>query len=70
MVSARYYSRVLVPLGLNLQEFVCERGVAYMYYQDFAEDFFPLEAFVKQVKDANDQSRGGNYDLRRELKVA
>ena len=49
--------------GLNLIEFVCERGRHYEYHRTYAESFMPRSVFVKGIEDANGQSRLRNLAL-------
>ncbi len=43
---ANAYSQVLSRDGINLLEFVCERGRHYQYFQSFSDDFLRLSEFT------------------------
>jgi len=52
--------------GINLVEFVCERGVAYKYRQSPANSFLPIESFAGTLRGQNGVSKGKNLSLHME----
>jgi hypothetical protein len=63
LASARLLADALAPLGVNLAEFVCERGQAYRYHLSVADSFLPEGAFAAGVRAGNGRSRRGNLGL-------
>jgi hypothetical protein len=49
--------------GMNLIEFVCERGRAYEYRYSPAQSFMPIAAFLADLKSTNGVSKAGNIRL-------
>jgi hypothetical protein len=60
---AERWSDLLVSQGINLIEFVCERGIHYEYYRGIANEFLPLIDFQAQVDNTNDKSKWINLNL-------
>lgn len=65
--ASDYYKNLTVPVGANLLEFVCERGLHYEYSRFVRDSFMPLGEYLDRAKD--DTGKGGfaNYSLRREI---
>lgn len=68
MKSAEVLSAILNPVGINLIEFVCERGKHYQYYSSYSDKFLPITEIVKEIEQINGKDKGGNYRLHRELR--
>ncbi|WP_164926905.1 hypothetical protein [Chlorobaculum tepidum] len=49
--------------GVNLIEFVCERGRHYEYWRSVCDTFLPLEGFREEICKVNGSSRGQNFSL-------
>jgi len=54
--------------GINLIEFVCERGRHYNYYYGISDLFLPPVVFENQIKRENNKGDKENYKLHRELR--
>ena len=65
--SAMQLHRVLAAMKGSLLEFICERGIAHLYYAAFAETVVPIEPVLAEVLSANGQGVFSNYRLRKEL---
>jgi hypothetical protein len=65
--SAAHLHRMLVAMGGNLLEFICERGTCHLYYAAFAEAVVPMGPVLAEVAAANDKGVFPNYWLRKEL---
>ncbi len=63
IVSAEYYKDELNSEGINLIEFVCERGKFYEYFFSTADTFFPLTGFVSKLHEVNGKTRLKNLTL-------
>jgi hypothetical protein len=61
--SARYFAQVLNQNGLNLLEFICERGRHYEYFISPSDTFLPLIEFVEDIDKVNGQSKFKNLCL-------
>lgn len=61
--SANEFAQVLNRNGINLLEFVCERGRHYKYFLSPADTFLPLREFVEAIDKANGQSKFKNLSL-------
>lgn len=61
--SAKEFAHVLNSNGINLLEFVCERGKHYEYFLSPAETFLPLIEFIESIGKANGQSKFKNLSL-------
>ena len=61
--TASLWARTLNPAGVNLVEYVCERGRHYCYFQSPSEHFMPLSGFVADVHCANGISWIGDLRL-------
>jgi hypothetical protein len=53
--------------GINLLEFVCERGVPYRYRFSVTEKFLPLSGFIEALLSENGISKSRNLSLHIEL---
>jgi hypothetical protein len=67
MKSAKELSNILLKNGVNLKEFICERGSYYEYFSSYADNFMPLDNYIRIIKETNNQSEQGNLQLQREL---
>jgi len=61
--SANEFAQVLNQNGINLLEFVCERGRHYEYFLSPTETFLPLTEFVEDINNLNGQSKFKNLSL-------
>jgi len=61
--TASSWANTLNPGGINLAEYVCERGRHYRYFLSPSESFMPLSDFVAAIDRANGHSRFGNLRL-------
>ena len=61
--SANEFASQLNDSGINLLEFVCERGNHYQYYAKYSDMFFPVSEFAKDFKRQNGKSRFRNIKL-------
>jgi len=61
--SANEFVQVLNQNGINLLEFVCERGKHYEYFFSPADVFLPLTEFVETIDKVNGQSKFKNLSL-------
>ncbi len=61
--TARRWSEVLRPQGINLIEFVCERGRHYQYFCECSDLFLPMKAFRLKIAQINGSSRWENFSL-------
>ena len=65
--SAEYFSKLLSQEGIGLMDFVCERGVPYLYFAFLSARSAPVEGFIKDISEINDSGLFANVGLRREL---
>jgi len=63
ITSANELAQVLNPKGINLLEFVCERGRHYEYFLSPADTFLPLLEFIEVIDKVNGQSKYKNLSL-------
>jgi len=61
--SANEYGSKLNNSGINLLEFVCERGKHHHYFTKYSDLFLPVSEFLKEVRNQNGKSRFGNLSL-------
>lgn len=61
--SSAARAQILNDRGVNLVEFVCERGTAYKYCYSPAERFMPLSGFAKVLRVENGTSKLRNLSL-------
>ncbi|MBU4445787.1 hypothetical protein KJ656_12000 [bacterium] len=61
--SANEFTQVLNQNGINLLEFICERGRHYEYFFSPADTFLPLRDFVEAIEEVNGQSKFKNLSL-------
>ena len=61
--SARNLSDTCIQHGINLLEFVCERGAHNRYFSSYSDKFYPLGDIVAGVKNSNNISKIGNLSL-------
>ncbi len=61
--SAKEFACVLNRNGINLIEFVCERGMHYEYFLSAANSFLPLSEFVISINKVNGLSKFKNLSL-------
>lgn len=65
--SANELGKVLNKIGVNLKEFVCERGKFYNYFSCISVEFLTINTFIKEIKEKNNTSKNFNLLLHREL---
>ena len=58
----------LLPHGISLLEFVCDRGIPHLYFTAFSEAEEAFEPILRNVQQSNGFSWGENYRLRKELR--
>lgn len=61
--SAEEFASKLSKNGINLIEFICERGKHYQYLAQYSDRFLPKSEFIKEVKRQNGKSRFRNLLL-------
>jgi hypothetical protein len=61
--SANKFAQTLNPNGINLLEFVCERGKHYGYFLSLSDNFLPLTEFTEAIDKINGQSKFKNLSL-------
>jgi hypothetical protein len=61
--SSTLRAKILNEHGINLVEFVCERGVAHKYCFSPANSFLPIELFTSVLRDENGVSKMKNLSL-------
>jgi len=61
--SAKEFACVLNRNGINLIEFVCERGMHYEYFLSAADSFLPLSEFLIAINKVNGLSKFKNLSL-------
>ena len=61
--SANEFAQALNRSGMNLVEFVCERGKHYKYFSSCADSFLPLLEFVISINGINGLSKLKNLSL-------
>ena len=64
------YARAVVPFGINLFQFICERGRYTCFHSRVAESFLPVRTYFDQVHRQNGVSRPGNIRLHIEALTA
>ncbi len=65
--SARKWGIILNYNGINLVEFICERGKHYKYFLSTADNFVPLHEFENIIHEENGGSKIKNLMLHLEL---
>lgn len=66
--SAEYTAKPLSQSGISMLEFICERGIPYLYYAHFADKAIPPEPILRDIQYKNGSGLFGNYSLRCELR--
>lgn len=61
--TANRWANCLNRNGINLVEFICERGRNYMYYLKVSDFYRPLYEYEEKVRSENGVSKGGNLRL-------
>jgi hypothetical protein len=61
--SANEFASKLNSSGINLLEFVCERGNHHQYFSKFSDSFLPISEFIEVVRKQNGKSKFGNFIL-------
>jgi hypothetical protein len=69
LTSAEYFSNLLSQQGIAFMDFVCERGVPYLYYAFLSSRSAPIDEFIKNISKINDSGIFANVGLRRELSM-
>lgn len=68
LAFAQTLANLLVPEGINLLAFICERGRHYEYWRSIHNEFLPIESFVKAIEqEASEANWWKNLMLRMEL---
>lgn len=65
--SANVLGKILNRIGVNLKEFVCERGSFYNYFSSISDRFLSVDTFIKEIEEKNNISKELNLLLHREL---
>lgn len=63
LISARIYAKVFNVNGLNLIEFVCERGKHYEYFRFISDSFYPQSDVIQEINIINGVSKTQNLVL-------
>jgi len=61
--SANEFAVTLNDSGINLLEFVCERGKHHQYFAKYSDSFLPVPEFLEGVRNQNGKSKFGNLSL-------
>ena len=61
--SAEEFKKALNPNGLNLIEFVCERGHHYEYYLSPSDSFYPVTIYLDEINKENGRTKSKNLAL-------
>ncbi|MDQ6996097.1 MAG: JAB domain-containing protein [Mariprofundus sp.] len=64
--SAIFFAEGLNSKGINLVEFICERGIHHKYFSSEASVFFPLREFYNEIQMINGTSKFQNFFLHME----
>lgn len=68
LISAEYYDTEFAKHHINLLEFVCERGIPFLFYASFYHYIIPLQPIISEITKINGKNIFKNYSLRKELK--
>ena len=68
LLSADFYHKEFSDEGVSLLEFICERGVPYLFYASFTDSVVPVVPIVEEILSVNGTGIFKNYSLRKELK--
>ena len=68
IISAESFSRILQEQGINLIEFVCERGNHYRYYYNYVDSFKARVEYIPEIMICNGVDKKGNYSLHKEIR--
>lgn len=66
LASASHWAARLNPAGVNLAEYVCERGRHYRYCLSPSDSFMPIGQFTDAISKTNGSSRLSNLRLHME----
>lgn len=66
IATAKEASVILNEAGINLLEFICERGRYYHFFQSISQSFIPLDQIVTEITSLNGKSRWVNFRLHME----
>ena len=66
--AANLQNEIVSKHNVSLLEFVCERGVPYLYYAAFPNREVPLQPIMQQIQVLNGARTMANYKLRKELR--
>ncbi len=61
--TAQEFANIFRQEGLNLLEFVCERGKHYKYFQSITDSFYPSIEFIEVINRENNLSKSKNLSL-------
>jgi hypothetical protein len=65
---ALFYDGEFSKHGISLLEFICERGVPYLYYASFAGSVALIDPIIDEIQKINGTGIFKNYSLRKELR--
>jgi hypothetical protein len=63
LFSANEFAAELNKHGINLLEFICERGRHYRYYAKYSDDFLATSKLAEKIKNENGQTMIKNLSL-------
>ncbi len=61
--SASEFSTALNGNGINLLEFICERGNHHRYASEYSDTFLPVSGYIEEVRRQNGNTRMMNFSL-------
>ncbi|MGB1201606.1 MAG: hypothetical protein ACPG5R_08585 [Cognaticolwellia aestuarii] len=64
--SAKVFAKELNEKGVNLIEFICERGMHHKYFSSYADNFIPIDPIINEIKLINGISKMKNFSLQME----
>ena len=67
--SAEYFANLFSQQGIAFMDFVCERGIPYLYYAFLSSGSAPIDGFIRDISKINDSGVFANVGLRRELSL-
>ena len=68
--SADFYDEKFSQEGISLLEFICERGVPYLYYASFTDSVVPVTPIVDEILKVNGTGIFKNYSLQNSATVS
>lgn len=61
--TATEWGDTLNKQGINLLEFICERGKHYQYHVQYSDSFMPKSIFATEIRNKNGKTKFGNFIL-------